>query len=97
MPRIGKLVPLAEYKKPLFKPQGDDIWILQRIESRAAELGKTVEHKIDQSHMPGLSREAAKVLKAEIKADTREINALNRLLRIQKANAYAEQIRKPRV
>ena len=97
MTKIQKLVPLAEYKKPLLNLQGDDLWIVERLQKGVKEMTANVESKIDESHLPGLSRRAARALRAEIAADSQNVRKVNELLRMQKANAYAEQLREPMV
>ena len=93
MTRIAKLVPLAEYKKPLFNPMGDDAWIIERLQNGVKEMSAAIERKVDESHLPGLSNKAVKAMKAEIALDTQNIRKVNELLRMQKAQAYEAQLK----
>lgn len=97
MTRVGKLIPLAEYKKPLLNLQGDDLWMVERLQKGVKDAAADIERKIDESHMPGLSNRVVRAMKAEIAADSRNVQKLNELIRMHKANAYAEQIRAPKV
>ena len=101
MASVPKLIPIAEYKKPLFNPQGDDIWILERLEAAkkeaARKLSEKTEELYDQLHMPGLSdadaQKIANTLKAtKISKESKNVRKLNELLRMQKAQAYEAQL-----
>lgn len=93
MPNVQKLVPKAEYKKPLFQPMGDDQWIIDRLQKSVKEMAQELEYKIDESHLPGLSNRAARAMRAEIAVDSQNIRKVNELLRMQKAQAYEEQLK----
>lgn len=93
MTKVAKLVPLAEYKKPLFKPQGDDQWILDRLQAGVKDMATKLEQKVDEFHLLGLSNRAARAMKAEIAVDSQNLRKVNELLRMQKAQAYEEQLK----
>lgn len=93
MTKIAKLVPAAEYKKPLLNLQGDDLWIVERLQKGVKEMAADVERKVDESHLPGLSNKAVKAMKAEIALDTQNIRKVNELLRMQKVQAYENQLK----
>ena len=93
MTKIAKLVPAAEYKKPLLNLQGDDLWIVERLQKGVKEMTADVERKIDESHLPGLSNRAARAMRAEIAVDSQNVRKVNELLRMQKAQAYEAQLK----
>ena len=92
MPRVGKLIPLAEYKKPLLQLQGDSEWIIQRLAGTIKETAAKAEALYDEAHMPGLSNKAARAVKAQFAKESDNVRKLNELIRHEKAMAYEEQL-----
>ena len=90
---VRKLVPLAEYKKPLLKLSHDDAWTIDRMYQKINESNDKILELREKLHSHKNSKKDGRMIINQIFAESQNVKRLNELIRQQKADAYAEQLR----
>ena len=93
MSKVGRLRPLAEYKKPTLVIKDEDRWIIDRLNDRIKESERKIQELNSKLHEQWYPRKVFASIVRDIKAERSNIEKYNDLIRQEKAMMYEEQLK----
>ena len=91
MPNVGKLIPIAEYKKPLLQLNGVDQYKINLIKSKIVRKQRNLTTIETELSTPWFSEEYKLALRGKIDKITKEIAELHKKIRDIKIERHNQQ------